>query len=75
MGTIRIMSMEGDTPLAWDINDNKSVEEAKKVFFDHIKKGYKAFRVNAKGEKGGWGITEFPLFAQEVILVPPFAGG
>ena len=64
----------GDSKSTWDINNVDEVAAAKKTFKDLIAKGYKAFKVAAKGKKGEQ-IKEFPKMDGQMILVPPVMGG
>jgi hypothetical protein len=64
----------GDTHLMWDANNEDEVS-AMKATFDKLKrKGYLAFAVQAKGEKGQQ-VKEFDPKAAKLIMAPPMQGG
>ena len=71
---IAIMGSAGDTKKIWDKNNPDEVEDAKESFKRLRKKGYLAFHVNKKGDKGEQ-MTEFDPDAERMIMVPPMQGG
>lgn len=64
----------GDTSLIWDANNEDEVSAVKATFDKLKKKGYLAFSVRAKGEKGQQ-IDGFDPKAGKIIMAPPMAGG
>lgn len=69
-----VMGLEGDTKTIWD-KDKPDEVDAAKIQFDALKKkGYLAFKVDDKGEKGEL-MREFDPNAQKVIMSPPVIGG
>lgn len=64
----------GDTKLIWSPDNAAEVESARRTFNDLRGKGFAAFRVKAKGEKGSQ-IHEFDPDAESIILTPPLRGG
>lgn len=64
----------GDTNLMWDANNPDEVSAMKATFDKLKKKGYLAFSVRAKGEKGEQ-IKEFDPKAAKLIMAPPMQGG
>lgn len=75
MGTMNILSMEGDESVTWDKDDPESVEKARRKFLEFLgeRKGM-AIRMNKDGEKGDK-MTDFDPEAERVILMPLIAGG
>lgn len=74
MGELATMGRAGDTKLIWDAGNEPEVENARRTFDDLRGKGFLAFAVKAKGEKGAQ-IREFDADAEKIIMVPPMRGG
>lgn len=74
MGQMRTMGKEGDVRIVWDADDDESVEIARKTFDEGRAKGYNAYAVRRKGEKGEV-VRTFDREAEKIILAPPMAGG
>lgn len=74
MGEMRILDESGDTKKIWDPDNEDEVKDAKRSFEDLIKKGFRAFLVDKKGEKGG-AMQEFDPNAGKMILIPRMQGG
>lgn len=74
---LSIMDPTGHDELSWDIHHFKSIKKAKKMYDKLIKKGYTAFvslrdgGVSKKGNK----IEKFDPALEEIVMVPPVAGG
>ena len=69
------MDPTGDTKVMWDPDDDTSVEVARAAFEAAQKKGYMAYAVTGKGDKGEV-ITKFdPEEGRMIIMRPPMAGG
>lgn len=64
----------GDTKLIWDPSKAVEVDSARAMFNDLKKKGYSAYAVDRKGEKGEV-ITKFDPDVEKIILAPPTVGG
>jgi len=75
MGTLRIMGQRGDEPFSWDPEDPASVEEARKVFEERKKAGYRIYRVERKPQRTGDPVTEFDPTAGEYLFAMPMRGG
>lgn len=72
---LSIMDPTGDTKILWDPDDETSVEVARAAFEKAIKKGYVAYAVTGKGDKGRQ-LREFdPEEAGMIIMRPAMAGG
>lgn len=69
-----VMSSKGDTKVIWDSENDDEVATARRTFEELTKKGYSAFKVNRKGDKGEQ-IKTFDAEAEKLILVPQMAGG
>jgi len=74
MSSLAIMDRTGDTKHLWDVDDEFATDQARKMFEEYKKKGYLAYTVNARGDKGEV-IREFDPEAGRIIMVPPMAGG
>ncbi len=64
----------GDTKVIWDPKNADEVEAAEAQFNALKKKGFIAYTVNKKGDKGEI-IRKFDPDAEKIILSPPLAGG
>lgn len=69
------MRRAGDTKVIWDPKNDDEVEAAEAQFDILIGKGFKAFKVDKKGEKTGGAIKKFDSKASKLIMVPTVAGG
>lgn len=69
-----IMSHHGDKKEIWNPNNTDEVASAKAAFDALTKKGYAAFKVDDKGEKGEQ-IHAFDPNAGKMILAPAMKGG
>lgn len=70
MGQMRIMDKEaGDLKTIWNKNIREEVEAAREQFNRMVKKGYQAFMVKEKGEKGKE-VKEFDPDIEMLILAP-----
>lgn len=65
----------GHAKYSWDKHDKDDVAKAEKTFNDKLKLGYAAFRVDPKTGDKGEKIKKFDPNAEQIILVPAFAGG
>lgn len=71
---LKILTEDGDDRLTWDRENGQQAKEAKAKFFEFLKKGYKAFSVDVKGEKNRR-IDEFDVDAEEILMIPPTSQG
>lgn len=69
-----VLDKTGDTRIIWDTENTDEVASAKRTFDDLIKKGFRAFSVNRKGDKDTQ-IREFDPAAEKLILTPALVGG
>lgn len=82
MGTLRIMSRQGDTPVTWDEAAARAghpeaiaaVEEAERIFAAARANGATAFAVRGAGQVPER-IDRLDREAREIILVPRVIGG
>lgn len=74
MGEMRVMGKSGDTRLMWDPAIKEEVDAAKRMFDDLRKKGFLAFHVAKKGDKGEQ-ITTFDPKATKLIMAAQMQGG
>lgn len=64
----------GDTKLIWDSDNKDEIDSARETFERLTKKGYSAFLVEGKGDKGER-MKKFDPNAEKIILVPAMQGG
>lgn len=74
MGEMAVLSHKGDTKVIWHADRTEEVSAARRQFDDLTGKGYAAFTVDKKGEKGEQ-IRKFDADAEKMILVPQMKGG
>lgn len=71
---LAVMDHTGDTKLIWDEDNEVEVDAARQMFDTLKKKGYIAYSVDKKGEKGEV-IKKFDPTAEKIIMAPPTVGG
>lgn len=71
---MEVMDSSGDTKITWDPTNEHETECAEAHFNSLVKKGYRAFAVNAQGEKSRL-VTEFDPNLRAIIMVPRIVGG
>ena len=69
-----VLDATGDTKIIWDPDKSDEVETARATFNNLKKKGYLAYKVDRKGDKGEV-IREFDPNAEKMILAPQTVGG
>lgn len=69
-----VLDKTGDTKIIWDPTKPAEVDHARATFNELRKKGYAAYSVNRKGDKGEV-LREFDPEAEKMILAPPMVGG
>jgi hypothetical protein len=69
-----ILDASGDTRIIWDPDKPAEVEHAKKTFAEFKAKGYLAYKVDRKGDKGEV-LRDFDAEAEKMILAPRTIGG
>jgi hypothetical protein len=74
MGEMRMMGKSGDTKIIWDPENEFETDNAERNFDEHIAEGYKAFKVDKKGDKASE-IKKFDPKAGKIIMSPVLAGG
>lgn len=72
--SLSVLGCQGDTKIIWDPDKDAEVENAKRTFDDLRRKGYLAFRVTGRGDKGEQ-ISTFDKHAEKLILAPQMRGG
>ena len=65
---MRMFNQTGDTRLIWDYGRPKEVQEAAKLFNDHIEKGYRAYAIDPTGRKTSRRLYGFDPVLQEIFL-------
>ncbi|MDH5626665.1 MAG: hypothetical protein OEY69_00085 [Candidatus Krumholzibacteria bacterium] len=73
-GEMSILDESGDTRLIWSEDNQPEVDAAKTMFASLKKKGYLAYAVDKKGEKGRV-MDEFDPSAEKIIMSPQMQGG
>lgn len=74
MGELSVLDRTGDTKLIWDSAQDDEVEAARRTFNDLKAKGYLAYSVNKKGDKGEV-MKKFDPDAERIIMAPALVGG
>jgi len=74
VGEMRVMDATGDLKINWDTNNPDEVTAAKEQFDKLKKKGFLAYTVNKKGDKGEV-INSFDPDAALLIMAPAMRGG
>lgn len=65
----------GDDRVVWDKRFLDQIKEARKKFYELLKKGFQAFMVRRDGKKSNRRMHKFDPNAEEIVMVPPVAGG
>lgn len=68
-GCLRILTDNGDDLVVWDRHDLEEIREAKQRFDACIAKGYKAYAMKSRGEKGV-PLDQFDPLLEHIILTP-----
>lgn len=74
MGELSVLDRTGDTKIMWDSAQDAEVDAARATFDDLKKKGYLAYSVNKKGDKGEV-MKKFDPDAERIIMAPAMVGG
>jgi ribosomal protein L19E len=69
------MRRSGDSKVIWDPKNDDEVEAAQAQFDVLIDKGFKAYKVDKKGDKTGSPIKTFNPKVGKLIMVPAIQGG
>jgi hypothetical protein len=72
--TLCIMGLEGDRRMQWNPSDPMQVAKVKEEFKALRNKGYAAYSVNSKGDRGTV-INDFDPQAERIIMALPMVGG
>lgn len=73
-GILSVIGVEGDVKTSWSKDSPVEVEVARAAFDTLKAKGYLAFSVEERGEKGSK-IDEFDPNLERIIMFPPVVGG
>lgn len=73
-GMMSELNETGDTKTVWDKDNEEEVEEARAQFDRLTKKGFKAFKVDKRGDQGEQ-MKRFDPNAEKIIFVPQYQGG
>jgi hypothetical protein len=73
-GTMNTLDRSGHTSISWDADNPDEVRTARAVFDEMREKGYRAFTVGRRGERGSR-LDSFDPRAEEIMLVPQLQGG
>jgi hypothetical protein len=65
----------GDIKLSWSPLDPQQTQAMKEAFDKAIAKGFRAFRLDRKGNQTGSPITVFDPKAENLLLIPQVVGG
>lgn len=69
-----VLDETGDTKIVWSEDKQDEVDMAKETFVKMKKKGYVAYSVDRRGEKGQV-LDEFDPSAEKIIMAPQLQGG
>lgn len=73
-GELIILDRSGDMKLIWSADKAAEIETAREMFEKMKKKGYLAYTVNKKHEKGEV-IRSFDPDVEKIIMTPAMQGG
>lgn len=73
-GEISVMGESGDTKHVWNSRDPDSIQRAREVFTLYRSRGYRAFKMNVKGDQGEM-MTDFDAASGRILFVPQMQGG
>jgi len=65
---VRVLDETGDRRLIWDASDPDQIKEAARLFDEYLKKGWRAYSVDTKGEKRRK-ILRFDVDTLEIFFV------
>lgn len=71
---LHILDKTGDTKLIWSSDNDDEIENARQTFQNLKKKGFTAYAVNSRGQKGEV-LQEFDRTAEKIIMAPALVGG
>jgi hypothetical protein len=74
MSVLSVADRTGDTRLQWDKSNEDEVNAAQTRFSELQAKGWPAFKVNKRGDRGEK-IDAFDPEVERIIFVPPIVGG
>ena len=74
MNEFKVLDPNGHTRTEWDAESAEEVETARRVYEEFIRRGYRAFRVDA-GAGEGLPKGAFDPKDKETLLVPPIRAG
>ena len=69
-----VLDDTGDTKLVWDADNQEEIDAAKAMWTRLKGKGFIAFSVNSKGDRGKV-LDEFDPNAEKIIMTPQMKGG
>lgn len=72
---LAIMDISGHSILRWDASDAESCKDAEKLFDSCIQRGFRAFEYSPIAQGKGRQVAKFTPHLNEIIMVPPLAGG
>jgi hypothetical protein len=74
MNEFKVLDPNGHTRTGWDTNSPEEVENARRIYNDLVKRGYRAFRMEGRGGEGV-PTRAFDPKDKETLLVPPIRAG
>lgn len=77
MGLMRILDKTGDTVVVWDLDDEKSLADAKATFHHQLHRRHRVPYARRCGETAGSArpITTFDPTVEEIVFAAPVMGG
>jgi hypothetical protein len=74
MNEFKVLDPNGHTRTGWDTTSPEEVENARRIYNELIKRGYRAFRMERRGGEGV-PARAFDPQDKETLLVPPIRAG
>jgi hypothetical protein len=74
MNEFKVLDPNGHTRTSWDTGNPEEVERARRIFSDLMKRGYRAFRMDA-GAGESVPKSAFDPKDKETLFVPPIRAG
>lgn len=74
MNEFKVLDPNGHTRTTWDTASPEEIENARRIYNDLIKRGFRAFRME-EGGREGVPARRFDPKDKETLLVPPIRAG
>jgi hypothetical protein len=74
MNELKVLDPNGHTRTTWDTASPEEIENARRIYEDLMRRGYRAFRMQ-EGGRDGVPASGFDPRERETLLVPPIRAG